>query len=388
MNRGSQSQILDCLQTFDKTSAPGHYEDPDVHDLFQSQSDLDKFVKSQLGERLLDENEEALETSINCQKWYLWLNASKMVQLQFYSEDGQAAQTVTITSANFDSEKPSFRDSSGNLYTVIDKPARLDICPTEDLSGLCLGPGAWYAANAAMQALFENWCEASLLHLLSNLDLHAITDCTLTIAVDPKKQSGHKYDLLLEGKTEGLEFQEHVRPDCEGVAELYRECLKLLVMLDSDTLLEDDAFLESLNDALKSLEQSSGLFNVGLENVFESLQKSSTPLNPRVLLSSGTRTVKPANTIPFVFMLGTHRVLLTSPIQIVYTMAQNLDGASAPKRAREKCAATVAPHVSTGEAPHAQRARKSTGMAAQRASSRLAQRQSPSSDTAAGAVCT
>ena len=383
MNRGSQSQILDCLQTFDKTSAPGHNEDPDVHDLFLTQSDLDRFVTSQLGERL--GTEEAVETPINCRKWYLSLDASQKVQLQFCSEDEEAAaRCVTITSANFDSEKPSFRDSNDTLYTVIGEPAVLDTCPAVDLRGYCLGPAAsansLRATNEAMQALFENWCESSLLRLLSILDLYAIKDCTLTIALGPKEQSGHKYVLSLEGvyKRDSQPFQEYVRPDCEGVAELYRECLKLLVMMDSSTPTEciDEG---PLSEALKSLEQSSGLFNVGLENVFESLEMSVINFiasNARPLTSRTMAVCRPDSTLPFVFMLGTRCVMLTKPIQIVYKIPQNLDAASAPKRAPEESAATTGESAAPRQSPSSVRqARRSTGEPAQRqrSSVRLAQ---------------
>ena len=390
MNRGSQSQILDCLQTFDRTSAPGHHEDPDVHYLFPTQRDLDRFVTSQLEERFGPE--EAVETPINCRKWYLSLDASQRVQLQFCSVDEEAAaRCVTITSANFDSEKPSFRDSEGTLYTVIEKPAVLDTWfrvgfkgPDVDFGGLCLGPAAsansLRATNEAMQALFENWCESSLLRLLSILDLYAIKDCTLTIALGPKDQSGHKYVLLLEGvyQRDSQGFKEYVRPDCEGVAELYRECLKLLVMMAGSVTTEciHDG---PLSEALTSLEQSSGLFNVGLENVLESLEISvndfiasnATQRASRTLARQRTpRTLavcRPHSTLPFVFMLGTRYVMLTEPIVIVYKIPQNLDDASAPKRAREESAATTGVSAAPRQSPSSvKQARRSTGQPAQR----------------------
>ena len=365
MNRGSQSQILDCLQTFDRTSAPGHHEDPDVHYLFPTQRDLDRFVTSQLKERFGPE--EAVKTPINCRKWDLTLDASQRVHLHFCSmHEEAAARCVTITSANFDSEKPSFRDSEGTLYTVIEPytwfRARV---PDVDFGGLCLGPEAakniTRATNEAMQALFENWCESSLLRVLSILDLYAIKDCTLTIALGPKNQSGHKYVLLLEGvyQRDSQGFKEYVRPDCEGVAELYRECLKLLVMMAGSVTtkcIDDTLFSE----ALTSLEQSSGLFNVGLENVLESLEiyvndfiesnatlrasrTSARQRTPRTLA-----VCRPLSTLPFVFMLGTRYVMPTEPIEIVYKIPQNLDDASAPKRAPEA-------QRSTGQPPQRQR---------------------------------
>jgi hypothetical protein len=353
MNRGSQSQILDCLQTFDRTSAPGHYEDPDVHYLFPTQRDLDRFVTSQLKERFGPE--EAVKTPINCRKWYLKLDASQRVQLHFCSmHEEAAARCVTVTSANFDSEKPSFRDSEGTLYTVIEPHTWFRVPDVDfvDFGGLCLGPAAaensTRATNEAMQALFENWCESSLLRVLSILDLYAIKDCTLTIALGPKNQSGHKYVLLLEGvyQRDSQGFKEYVRPDCEGVAELYRECLKLLVMMAGSVTtkcIDDTLFSE----ALTSLEQSSGLFNVGLENVLESLEISVNDFieSNATLRASRTsarqrtpRTLavcRPHSTLPFVFMLGTRYVMPTEPIEIVYKIPQNLDDASAPKRAPE-----------------------------------------------------
>jgi hypothetical protein len=389
MNRGSQSQILDCLQTFDRTSAPGHHEDPDVHYLFPTQRDLDHFVTSQLKERFGPE--EAVKTPINCRKWYLTLDASQRVQLHFCSmHEEAAARCVTITSANFDSEKPSFRDSEGTLYTVIEPYTWFSRVPDVDFGGLCLGPAAaensTRATNEAMQALFENWCESSLLRVLSILDLYAIKDCTLTIALGPKNQSGHKYVLLLEGvyQRDSQGFKEYVRPDCEGVAELYRECLKLLVMMAGSVTTE----CTLLSEALTSLEQSSGLFNVGLENVLESLEISvndfiesnATQRTPRTLA-----VCRPHSTLPFVFMLGTRYVMPTEPIEIVYKIPQNLDDASAPKRAPEAQRSTGQPpqrqrssaRLSTGQPPQRQRssARLSTGQPPQRQRSSARQAQ-------------
>jgi hypothetical protein len=317
MNRGSQSQILDCLQTFDRTSAPGHHDDPDVHYLFPTQRDLDRFVTSQLEERFGPE--EAVETPINCRKWYLSLDASQRVQLQFCSVDEEAAaRCVTITSANFDSEMPSFRDSSDQLYNVIGKPARIESFPNDSAiyASFSVDPGCspdtmsmaavLMAANQATEALSENWCESSLLHVLSILNVYAISNCTLTIAqTTAKEQSGHKYGLFLEGRycRDNSTFQKvFVRPDFEGVAGLYRQCLRQLV-----SPLEH----ASITEALHSLEQSLGLFNVGVENLLTSLQQSTSSL---VVVP----VVNPEVTYNSVFMLGTRCVIIADTVQLAY----------------------------------------------------------------------
>jgi hypothetical protein len=287
VSKGSQSQLLDCLQTFDRLSAPGHFEDPDVHELFPNQRDLDAFVQLQLGEQLA--SKERVETATECRNWYLLLDSSNKVQLRFENGDNRAACCVTITSANFDSEMPSFRDSSDQLYNVIGKPATIASFPDDSAISASFRvdlalPGSMsmsieavlMAANKATQALSENWCESSLLHVLSILNVDAISNCTLTIAqTTAKEQSGHKYGLFLEGRycRDNSTFQKvFVRPDCEGVAELYRQCLRQLVSAVCDRA------HDSITKALKSLEQSLGLFNVGVENLLTSLQQSPSSL--------------------------------------------------------------------------------------------------------------
>jgi hypothetical protein len=79
----------------------------------------------------------------------------------------------------------------------------------------------------------------------------------------------------------------------------------------------------------KSLEQSSGLFNVGLENVLDSLQISS---------NSSYSFKMDFNSV---FILGTRCVMMTEPIELVYKTAKRLRGACAQKRARVSDAENV-----------------------------------------------
>ena len=314
VSKGSQSQLLDCLQTFDRLSAPGHFEDPDVHELFSNQRDLDAFVQSQLREQIT--SQERVDTATECRKWYLLLDSSNKVLLRFENDDC-AACCVTITSANFDSEMPSFRDSSDQLYNVIGKPARIESFPNDSAiyASFSVDPGCspdtmsmaavLMAANQATEALSENWCESSLLHVLSILNVYAISNCTLTIAqTTAKEQSGHKYGLFLEGRycRDNSTFQKvFVRPDFEGVAGLYRQCLRQLMPLEH----------ASITEALHSLEQSLGLFNVGVENLLTSLQQSTSSL---VVVP----VVNPEVTYNSVFMLGTRCVIIADTVQLAY----------------------------------------------------------------------
>ena len=316
ISKGSQSQLLDCLQTFDRSSAPGHWDDQDVHDLFRNQQELDAFVQSQLIEQ--NATEERVETATECRSWNLLLDSSNKVQLRFI--DGNRANVcVTITSANFDSVMPSFRDSSDQLYNIIGKPAPITSFPDESTS-CCFHFGSpgynsiLKAANQANEALLEYWCESSLLHLLSILNVYAISDCTLTIRqATAKDQSGHKYVLSLEGSycRDSSTFQNVlVRPDCEGVvAELYRECLRQLV-----SGMRRWSY-ESINAALASLELSIGVFNVGVETLVSALEKNEEQ-SPSSLVTNA------AVTYNSVFTLGTRCVIMAHTVQLVYKISR------------------------------------------------------------------
>ena len=370
VSRGSQSQILDCLQTFDHSSAPGHDDDPDVHQQFGSQRHLDDYVSSQLREQCL--TDEPSETCITCCDWYLWLESPNEVHLLFRDNHPEPKPDccVTIIAANFDSDKPSFRDSDDKLYNLIGTPAKLETFPAKALVALALrlGPercnNLLHAANQATQALFENWCESSLLRLLSILNFYAIADCTLTIALGHKEQSRHKFVLSLEGNYlhDNSAFKKELaRPDSEGVAELYRECLKQLV-INAGGECGQSIDMKSFDAALKGLEQSSGLFNVGFEDVLEYLEMESSKTSYPLEINFTS-----------VFMLGTRCVMMTERITLEYSVRSStkrtIVGASAPTQASEHATLHVPepdPAAPASVLAVTRRARNSTGTPAVR----------------------
>jgi hypothetical protein len=270
LQRGAAVHVLDCLQTFEPRSAPGHYENTNVHDLFSSQSELESFITHQLDVQAncVDDEPEIL---IECHKWSLFLEGAGRVQLRYAHSEAETGNDniVLISSANFDSEKPSFRDSNDHLYNVVGKPAHLisfpASTPDSDLFQSCTQ--LLDAANRATAALCENWCESSLLYLLSVLNTHAITDYTLTVARAKATQSGYRFVMFLKGKRDcdNSSINGLIRPGCEVTAMLYRKYLEWQLKNDAQYTSAD------LNQALLSLEQSSGVFNVGPRDVLDAL---------------------------------------------------------------------------------------------------------------------
>ena len=270
LNRGSAINVLDCLQTFEPKSAPGHQENTDVHEFFSSQSALESFISRQLDEQAKCDDDEP-EKFIECHQWSLFLEGAGHIQLRYVNPKtgNEEIDSVTISSANFDSEKPSFRDSNDQLYNVVGEPELLTSFPasTNDSKLFQSCTQLLDAANKATAALCENWCESSLLLLLSVLNTHAITDYTLTVARAKVTQSGYRFVMFLKGKRfrDKSSINDLIRPGCEDTANLYRKYLKWQ--------LENDAHYTSVQffKALSSLEQSSGVFNVGPRDVLDAL---------------------------------------------------------------------------------------------------------------------
>ena len=270
LNRGAAVHVLDCLQTFEPSSAPGHYENTEVHELFSSQSALESFITHQLDVQANCDDDKP-EILIECHKWSLFLEGAGRVQLRYVNAEtgNDNIVSVTISSANFDSEKPSFRDSNDQLYNVVGKPAHLTSFPasTPDSELFQSCTQLLDAANNATAALCEHWCESSLLYLLSVLNTHAITDYTLTVTRAKATQSGYRFVMFLKGKRvcDNSSINGLIRPGCEVTAMLYRKYLEWQLKNDAQYTSAD------LNQALLSLEQSSGVFNVGPRDVLNAL---------------------------------------------------------------------------------------------------------------------
>jgi hypothetical protein len=230
------------------------------------------------------------------------LDSSNKVQLRYKTNSEE--HCVIITSANFDSELPSFRDSSDQLYNVFGEPETLLSFPANTIDSTLFASHKKIldTANKATKALCEHWCELSLLHLLSVLNTHAVSGYTLTVARGTKHQSGYKYVMFLEGtyNRDNSSVNDLIRPDCEDAAKLYRSYLKQHVELAGFSC--DHGF----NTALEHLERSSGLFNVGPENVIDKLRASDASCCPPVEISEAFPDIAAG----FVFMLGMRCIML------------------------------------------------------------------------------
>ena len=118
--------------------------------------------------------------------------------------------------------------------------------------------------------------------------------------------------------------------------------------------------VKSFNAALKGLEQSSGLFNVGFEDVLESLEMASSKTSYALEIKFTS-----------VFMLGTRCVMMTERITLEYNVVRRtkrtIVGASAPKQVSEHATLYVPePDPPAPACVVARRSRISTGTPAVR----------------------
>ena len=173
---GSKILALDSLQTFDRSSALGHWDAPEVHAFFANQQDLDKFVKSQLLEQRATKQTSRQNCSTQCMNWNLNLSACHQVELRYTNDQGRSI-TIEATRACFDSDVPSFLDSNGSSYNLVGPPqpaifpaTNLDASQFRDDFQTYLLP----ILTQLNESLPENWCESHLARLLSVLDAQAV----------------------------------------------------------------------------------------------------------------------------------------------------------------------------------------------------------------------
>ena len=178
---GSQLQTLDTLQTFCKTSAIGHWDARDVHSFFSNQKELELYVSS-----LLDEQRKSKQTRHTvikeCCNWTLKFSASQdsSYEVAIVYPDAASGQDhcITIASACFDSDSPSFIASTGSTYNLVGPPRDFIAFPaaTPDSSKFAseFETHLLPIAQRLTASLRNNWCESRLALLLYVFDAYAV----------------------------------------------------------------------------------------------------------------------------------------------------------------------------------------------------------------------
>ena len=173
---GSTILALDSLQTFDRSSALGHWDAPEVHAFFANQKDLDKFVECQLREQRATKQTSRQNCSTQCMNWNLNLSACQQVELRYTDDQGRSF-TIEATRACFDSDVPSFLDSNGSSYNLVGPPQPAIFPATNPDASQFRDDFQTYLSPILTQlnaSLPENWCESHLARLLSVLDAQAV----------------------------------------------------------------------------------------------------------------------------------------------------------------------------------------------------------------------
>jgi hypothetical protein len=174
----SQLQVLECLQTFNRSSV-GHDEQlPPYHDFFCDQESLDEYIQRAHTEqcRIKAGNELACDV-VEARDWKIVLcstGGQKIVRVhgQGLSDDG-----IVCQAADFDSDIPLFFGCDGQKYKLRDNGSA-------ELQG---GPSIFsfvelkQLLEAATKNMVANWCSATLHHLLCLLDTHVLPTATLRI---------------------------------------------------------------------------------------------------------------------------------------------------------------------------------------------------------------
>jgi hypothetical protein len=181
-NMASQLQVLECLQTFDHASAFGHTIAKELHEFFPAQSDLELYIASQLEEQRSRKDNPNSVVRETVKEWFLSFTR-KHDQNHLSLHCDRFPDGVILTSACFDSDKPSFCDSQGTLYIVDGEPAVQTAFPakTSDSSSFesAFTDFVLPLANKATANLCNHWDEGNLLYLCYILNTRAITDCNL-----------------------------------------------------------------------------------------------------------------------------------------------------------------------------------------------------------------
>ena len=176
---GSGLFALDTLQTFDRFSAPGHWNEMDVHPFFKTQPELNTYIHQQLVEQRAQKN----VTVKHIQNWMLklhWSHRTCNLAIWHGNRPTDARVRVDVVSACFDSDQPTLLDSQGVRYILNGLPIKLSEFPadtpdavhfkTEFESALLPMAQKW------MESLSSNWRQQNLLTLLNVLNAVAIVD--------------------------------------------------------------------------------------------------------------------------------------------------------------------------------------------------------------------
>jgi hypothetical protein len=175
---GSGLFALDTLQTFDRTSAPGHRDAKDVHSFFNCQSDLNAYIFDQLCQQRA-QKKTAVKTVEN---WMLKLHwvSDHTLSLAIYGQDDARVDAV---SACFDSDQPTLLDSQGVRYNLVGDPRKLSEFPADTPDAVAFrtqfDTTLLPVAQCLMNLLVDDWQQSSLLSLLNVLNAYAIVNSNI-----------------------------------------------------------------------------------------------------------------------------------------------------------------------------------------------------------------
>ena len=182
LDSGSGLFALDTLQTFDATSAPGHWKAKDVHPFFKTQSDLNSYIIDQLGEQRA-QNKVAVRTV--CEDWMLKLHwvPDGTCSLAIWHRNGQDDARVDVVSACFDSDQPTLLDSQGERYILVGEPRKLSEFPADTPDAVMFKTQFETTllpiAQNLMSSLVTYWKQSFLLYLLNILNAYAIVNSNI-----------------------------------------------------------------------------------------------------------------------------------------------------------------------------------------------------------------
>ena len=180
---GTLLQILECTQTFNAGSAPGHQEPPPAyHEYFASQRELDAYVKTASVHQRREKVVVSPPACVEVREWTIRLGSQsegqKCVLVQGVS--GRSRVQCTVTAADFESEIPLFFGCDGQKYKLCGNAS----ASLQGQSALFKHVELQGMLTSATTNLAKEWCPATLHHLLCLLDIRFSPQATLSINTD------------------------------------------------------------------------------------------------------------------------------------------------------------------------------------------------------------
>jgi len=180
---GSQLQVLECLQTFNRWS-PGHQEHlQSYHEYFATQDELNSYLRHARNHQC-QVKEVLIFPCVEVSTWRIVLCTGSgeeacTVRVRGTANEGEQID-VLVCKADFESDVPLFFGGDGKKYQLCgDGQAVVETIST----GLIYEyePAIDSLLKSATSNLSTNWCSATLHHLLCLLDMSCLQDGTLSI---------------------------------------------------------------------------------------------------------------------------------------------------------------------------------------------------------------